>query len=51
MPLHAVPEVISLSAIRVLIAARLAARDAEWRQAIEALPDQMAESWVTVRPG
>lgn len=39
------PEVISLSAIRVLIAARLAARDAEWRQAIEALPDQMAESW------
>ena len=28
-----------------LAQAALAARDAEWREAIEALPDQMAESW------
>lgn len=31
--------------VESILAARLAARDAEWRQAIEALPDQMAESW------
>lgn len=39
------PEAINRYAVEPILAARLAARDAEWRQAIEALPDQMAESW------
>ena len=39
------PEAINRYAVESILAARLAARDAEWRQAIEALPDQMAESW------